>query len=45
MVKKIRVIEEKPAEEETPENSMMEMAQQMPSMFLACHPQITGRML
>lgn len=29
MVKKIRVIEEKPAEEETPENSMMEMAKSM----------------
>ena len=26
MVKKIRVIEEKPAEEEAPETSMMEMA-------------------
>ncbi len=29
MVKKIRVIEEKPAEEETSENSMMEMAKSM----------------
>ena len=29
MVKKIRVIEEKPAEEEAPETSMMEMAKSM----------------